>query len=76
MSLMKGLVRSLFLARWAKEEFIEFAEINEAYSEKIQVLATKDKKAKKTKDQKQQLLDATKDVEIEIVEWSEVATEE
>jgi hypothetical protein len=31
-------------------------------------LATKDKKAKKTKDQKQQLLDATKDVEIEIVE--------
>lgn len=76
MSLMKGLVRSLFLARWAKEEFIEFAELNEAYSEKIQVLATKDKKAKKTKDQKQQLLDATKDVEIEIVEWSEVATEE
>ncbi len=68
MSLLKGLVRSLFLARGAKEQFVEFSEINDKYSEKLQELATKDKKAKKTKDQKQQLLDATKDVEIEIVE--------
>lgn len=76
MSLLKGLVRSLFLARGAKEQFVEFSEINDKYSEKLQELATKDKKAKKTKDQKQQLLDATKDVEIEIVEWSDVTVEE
>lgn len=68
MSLMKGLVRTLFLAKSPKEDFHMFEDLNAGYVEKIQALASKDKKAKKTKDQKQQLLDTAKEVEVEITE--------
>jgi ribosomal protein S6 len=71
MSLFKGLLRSLFIGASAKIPFVNFHDINSTYVEKLAVLATKDKKAKKTKDQKQQLLDTAKEVEIEIQEEGE-----
>ena len=75
MSLFKGLLRSLFLLTSTKSPFVIFKDINEKYSEKLIELATKDKKAKKTRDQKQQLLDTT-NVEIEVTEWIDESTEE
>lgn len=66
MSLMKGLLRSLFLRKSHKDSPIIFKQINELYSERLLELASKDKKAKKTRDQKQQLLDTAKELQLEI----------
>lgn len=68
MSLYKWLVRVLVLGASKKVPFVNFNEVNALYEVKLSELATKDKKAKKTKDQKQQLLDTAKDLEIEITE--------
>lgn len=69
LKLMKGLVRTLFMSVSKKDHFKTFSDINTKYTETLVELASKDKKAKKTKDQKQQLLDtAAKDVEVEVIE--------
>lgn len=66
MSLMKWLLRSLFLKKSHKDEPIVFKKINELYSDRLLELASKDKKAKKTRDQKQQLLDTAKELQLDI----------
>ncbi len=74
MSLMKWLLRSVFLSRWSKEVSLDFKKINEQYTEKLLELVSKDKKAKKTRDQKQQLLDTAKELQLEVVENDEEDT--
>ena len=71
MSLYKGLLRRVFLSHDPKDPFVIFQDIKDIYTEKLLQLASKDKKAKKTRDQKQQLLDTAKETEIEIVEEDE-----
>lgn len=75
MSLYKGLLRRIFLAHDAKNPFVVFQNIGDTYTDKLLQLASKDKKAKKTRDQKQQLLDTAKETEIEIVEGDEDETD-
>ncbi|MBP7007970.1 hypothetical protein KBB05_04620 [Patescibacteria group bacterium] len=53
---------------------MDFKKINEQYTEKLLELVSKDKKAKKTRDQKQQLLDTAKELQLEVVENDEEDT--
>jgi hypothetical protein len=53
---------------------LDFKKINEQYTEKLLELVSKDKKAKKTRDQKQQLLDTAKELQLEVVENDEEDT--
>lgn len=58
MSLMKWILRSVFLARSSHDQWIVFKDIQEEYQDILSKLVVSEKKAKKTKDQKQHLLDA------------------
>ncbi len=73
--LMKGLIRTLFLARNAKNPFHDFAKLSEQFAEKVATVSAKDKKwsrSRKGPDAKQAA--EVKEVEI-VVEDNETAAD-
>ena len=70
LSLMKGLVRTLFLSTTTKVSFHTFDDLNTAFAEKVAAVAAKDKKGSKSRKSVAEVVadSETKDIEgVEVV---------
>ena len=65
MTLLKWVLRAIFLVRWAKEPFHAFKELNDLYTERVNEIAAKDKKGGKTHKKESKVVN-TEEVEIVI----------
>lgn len=70
MSLLKWVLRAIFLARGKNEPFHVFQELNNLYTERVNEIAAKDKKGGKTHKKEAKVI-STEEVEI-VVEGDEV----
>gem|GEM_PF-287589 len=68
LSLMKGLVRTLFLSTTAKVPFHTFDDLNTAFAEKVAAVAAKDKKGSKSRKSVVEVVANTETKDLEDVE--------
>lgn len=68
LSLMKGLVRTLFLSTTAKIPFHTFADLNTAFAERVAAVAAKDKKGSKSRKSVTEVVASSETKDLEDVE--------